>query len=968
MGNQDFAVFDDLFSDLGTEFSPELREKEITAAAARPLGDAADSPEPAAPQESPGDEGYDIDALLGELDGGGVAPVMESAPQYLDLGAAPPPAESAAPIDDFASSQESVSTPPPVEPQPTGGDELDALLGDFGTGVQASAASEPPSEISEAEALDDLLGDFGAASAEPQATEEQVEVEEGMDLDSLLSREEYKAAAAAAEEPSPADLPGEAGEYPAETASSAAEGDDETTSFLQELEHSDTEEPAVEEGLSEDLEFGGEMPSGEDLGFEDFSPPEMEGEGELGPAEQELPGEDLFEEAAMLAAPTEQPPSFDIEGEEELELTGEDLLRIQKRILILTPELQERVRSAIVEYSIPAAAQTMLVRMLLAGRTPQEIRDFIQQQTGETIVEESMDAFLEEERATTAQKAGGALENLLPMLRISALLGGIIILGLFLFLLVIKPGIDARSNYNKGLTEISRGHWADAERYFIRGEGYGGKDIDWYINYGLAYRKQKEWPRAIKKFKDGLKVEPEHFRAWLLLGETYALKGGKYDIGKAQTVFRNMLRRFPDSLRVLEKIGDLYVILGDRSRSKGDVKKARAYYEEGKGYYTRLIKKEWDDPGGQFKMLRVYSRLDEYRLVGLKLNQINRIRKDALDVPIYTEIAAYYQSKKRWSRSAKLLKKVLKKDWQYALAHYYIGLFYREQRDWPRATDYLKRAIHFNGRDARFHNDLGEVYLSYPEPSLESASSSFEKARALNRPGYYKPSLNLAFLFYEKFSEGHVGDRVDQDYNTALTNFIAASMDIQSKSVFPADVDMMRYYYYFGWLYYRQNRIQKALELWERIYAMNLFHPVISFAMGNAYLHLNKYALAIPEFHKGILYYSRIARRISEINPANSRHRKVVQALSFNYNNLGVAYVYKHRSTGEVEWEQKALQSFYKARELGDKLNDGKGGDNDFFWNNINYVLKPGYKSGLAIAPERNNKSELAKFLSYPRS
>ena len=611
---------------------------------------------------------------------------------------------------------------------------------------------------------------------------------------------------------------------------------------------------------------------------------------------------------------------------------------------------------------------------LLSGRSPQEIKDYLEQQTGESIREESMEVFLEEEVAAPGgRKSGGGLENLLPMLRIGALLGGIFILGLLLFLLVIKPGIDAKNNYNRGLIQISRGQWADAEKYFRRGEGYSGKDVDWYVKYGLAYRKRKEWPRAIKKFRDGLKVEPGHFQTWLLLGETYALKGGKHDIGEAQTVFRKMLRRFPDSLRVLEKIGDLYVILGDRSRTSGDERKAKSYYEEGKGYYSRLIKKEWDDLPGQFKMLRVYSRLDEYKYVGMKLNQIKRIKRDALHVPIYTEIAAYYQKKKNWFKSKKILKEILKRDPDYHPANYRFGLFHMEQDDWRRAVYYLKEAIKGDPRDPRYHNDLGEVYMSYSTPKEADAEGEFKKAidivNSRTKPKYYKPYLNMGFLYYEKVSEGHAGLKSLQDgnYNVALENFNRASAIIQSRTRFPEDVDMMRFYYYYGWLQYRMNRLQKALELWERIYARNPFHPVVSFAIGNAYLHLKKYTLAIPEFQKGILYYNRIARKIPEINPANKRHFRVIQELSYNFNNLGVAYALRHKSGAGDEWEQKALQSFYKARELGDKLNDGRSGNNDFFWNNINHVLKPGYKGGLAIAPERNNKSELAKFLSYPK-
>lgn len=985
MGNQNFSHLDALFSDLGTEFSPELREKEL-GSSMLPLGDSEPPPglpAPGAAAAAP-DEGYDIDALLGELDGEGFTPDASSGAEYLDLGS---PAEPAAPLgDDFAAFKAAASEPA----EPAGPEGLDALLGDFAAkpapAPAAAPAAAPAEELSaDGLELDDLLE---PPLEEPQADDsgfEESAVPPPPADDEMAAFLEDLGAMEAGEA-----LPGGDEDFLGELEEEEAPAGED---FLAELESGDTNAP--EEGApgADDFlsDFDGGAPPEDDFlsGLEEgggAAPGEemlAAGEDASLPADDDLfSGLDTDTDAGFgemdaldglegVTPATSGLPLEEGQGEEELDLTDDDLVRIQKRILILTPELQDRVRRAIVEASLPPASLNMLVRMLLAQRTPQEIREFLERETGERIVESAPEDYTGAETAYhPVHKAGKGLEHILPALRIGALLGGIFILGVLLFLLVIKPGIDARNSYRQGLTEISRGNWADAEKHFKKGEDLGGKDIDWYARYGLAYRERKEYAWAIRKFQDGLKIQPRHLETWMLLGETYAMNK---DFGKARAEFEKLQRAYPENLRVLEKIGDLYVMHGDNSRAGRDEATAKVYYETAENYYEKILKLDWDDLRGQFKMLRVYVRKDEERRVRLKLDQIERISAGALDVPIYTEVAEYFQQKADWFKSRDLLKSVLARDGRYALGNYFMGRFYQEKQDWPRAELHLNRAISADDSDPRFHNDLGEVLMSYPEPRQALALKSFERARELdiNVPdsSYWKPYVNLGFLYYEKIALGDQGDLklLDESYNKALNNFQLADVRLAKYATLPRDFDITRFYYYYGWLRYKENRLQDALELWNKVYINNPFHPVFSFAIGNAFLHLGKDDLAIPEYQKNIMYYDRLAKKIPEINPANNRHRAIIQGLSFNYNNIGVAFLRKAERTGDPDWERQALQSFYRARELGDKLNLGKDGDNDFFWHNINVILKPERKLVPAIAPERMSKEKLPRFLDYPK-
>jgi len=111
-------------------------------------------------------------------------------------------------------------------------------------------------------------------------------------------------------------------------------------------------------------------------------------------------------------------------------------------------------------------------------------------------------------------------------------------------------------------------------------------------------------------------------------------------------------------------------------------------------------------------------------------------------------------------------------------------------------------------------------------------------------------------------------------------------------------------------------------------------------------------------------YYEAIAKRIPYIDPDQKRHKSVFGMLVNSYNNMGVAWEKRSQRLGDPEFEKKALMSFWKARELADRLN--KVGF-EFPENNIRYILHRDYRNReLAIAPELGNNT-VPKTLSYEK-
>lgn len=845
---------------------------------------------------------------------------------------------------DFASDLDDLLTVPPAGPEETGLSPIETAAADslpsLGELDNLSTDELPPPGLDPE--MNDFLTELESTDMVPG---EQLPSTDGDDLDNLLSQEVAQATSAGQELEST--LGGE--ELPAPL------------------------EGAFDEGLGiDDILAGGSLDSSTDA----ESPAEPLAELEPLPGMDE-PGDGLPEQPAELP-PAESLAGFDNVdlgfgagvavpaqtgraeySDEALELNDEDIERIRKRLLVLTPRMRDVASRAIAEDLVSPQAQNRLVRMLLNKAPINEVREFLEKETGEDLSEaelasgqpdDDLGGFPGElpEYQYQGSSGEGMLAHAWPILRLAFLAVVVVALGMLVYLLLLRPAMTGADFMKKGLASLDKEEYVAAEDYFRQGEAYLGKEIDWYRKYGDGYRKKKEYGRAIKKLQDGLKFDPQDFDTLMLLGDTHT---EAKDFDSARTAFATLAKLYPKSLKVPEKMGDLYIAIGD-------AKKNPAQYEMARLEYQKIIDADWKNLAGQFKTLRAYVKMRKPQQAAEKLKQIYNIDAEAMNVPILTEYSALLQDHGKWSDSRTILTRVLKKDWEHAPAHFYLSRYWREQLDPGKALINLKHAVRIDRNNAVYHNETGEVLLELPKPEIAEATRSFTTARELD-PEYPKPYINLGNIYYEHLTPGDSGDinLEEQNYQQALENYENALRRM------PESFKEPKFFYSLGWLYYRKERYDDALAAWQRIYVENPFHPTVSFSMGNAWLHLDKDVLAAAEYEKVLRYYETIANRVPAINPDLKRHQNVFGMLVNTHNNIGVAWEMRHQRSGDAEWERKALMSFWKAREISDRL-DRVGFE--YPENNIRYILHRDVKRGMAIAPELG-KGTIPKFLKYER-
>ena len=158
------------------------------------------------------------------------------------------------------------------------------------------------------------------------------------------------------------------------------------------------------------------------------------------------------------------------------------------------------------------------------------------------------------------------------------------------------------------------------------------------------------------------------------------------------------------------------------------------------------------------------------------------------------------------------------------------------------AVSKVSFAIKYNNEVAKYHNFLGELYVE--QGNLNYAIDEFNTAVELDNK-FYKAHYNLGNINYYGLN----------NYEKALYEYTTAATELDDKYV---DLD-----YNLGWIYYKINKDYINADKWFS-YTKEISkteNPVIRFALGNVYLMLEKYSLAVTEYIEAVDFFRSADRR-----------------------------------------------------------------------------------------------------------
>ena len=199
------------------------------------------------------------------------------------------------------------------------------------------------------------------------------------------------------------------------------------------------------------------------------------------------------------------------------------------------------------------------------------------------------------------------------------------------------------------------------------------------------------------------------------------------------------------------------------------------------------------------------------------------------------------------------------------------------------------------------YNMLGQIYYNLGE--YGNAVKNFTEALAINAV-YPDANYNLANVYFYKEKDY---EKAKQHYQTAYDNL---APNLRSDKLL----------YNLSWIYYSDGEYDRAFEGFNALFQKNPSNSVVSYALGNSLLHLDKANLANGFYRNALSQVLSKRDRLGRLEMRTESDFILVSYLASLYNNIGVSYAYNSTITNTIVNEQEAFKYFVLASEYFDQI------------------------------------------------
>ena len=565
----------------------------------------------------------------------------------------------------------------------------------------------------------------------------------------------------------------------------------------------------------------------------------------------------------------------------------------------LSPITRHHVLDAILNEKLSRNSMQKLLKALEKGESNEYITDFINNELGLSI-SDSRGGLLD------IIPIPNSLKEYAKIIRIAAiflvLFVGIV---LFSYQFIYKP-VLANRYFKTGLENIYSSQFDEAERNFAKGDRLTPKKVKWYNKYAKEYTDRFAFSYALKKLETSVDINPRNIDARLLFGYYYRTKGekelSKEDYDSGEDLYNNLMS-YTDKEKDLKRIyDDLGVLMISRAKTLVEPN----YYDNAYENYREMINRFGDNviPRKRVMLIKIYQ--DNYQDVKDLQNHINRLKSGYIDDEVYPKLAKYLLDKDDFYGARKLFEKLLSKytnnlesivgyaDYEARLKHY------------DRAKEILINSAlpiyssnPYNVGEEYVYNMLGQIYYNLKE--YGSAINNFKLALEKNSL-YPDANLNLANLYFYQ----------DNDYKKAKEHYKIAYDNLAP------DLRSDQLLYNLSWIHYLDEEYDLAFQGFNDLFYKNPDNSIVSYALGNSLLHLDRANLA-NGFYRNALNKA-LETRKDKFEMRTEKDFMFISYLASLHNNIGVSYAYNSVVSNQIENEQMAFKNFVIASEYFDQL------------------------------------------------
>ena len=576
--------------------------------------------------------------------------------------------------------------------------------------------------------------------------------------------------------------------------------------------------------------------------------------------------------------------------------------RVIDSIKNLSPLTRYHVLDVILNEKLDENAMRELLYSLESRKSNEDITEFINKELGLSIKEYGKSGILD------LIPIPNSLKDYAHIIRVAAifliLFVGIVLLS---YQFIYKP-VKANDYFKRGLADISNGAYNDAERNFAQGDRLKPRQIKWFNRYGKAYIEREMFPEALTKIEGALNIKPRDFDIRVLFGYYYRSKGEKQlsedDYIKGEELYNDMLSYVSKKKELQTVYDELGILMISRARNLSQPN----YYDNAYNNYIQMINLFGDNVIARKRamLIRIYE--DNYNQVKALQRHIDNLKSGYIDDDVYPKLARYLLNNDDFYGSRTLLEKILKKyptnidaivgyaDYEARLKHY------EKARDIliNTALPTYENNPYIRGREF-VYNMLGQIYYNLGE--YGNSINNFNAALEINKT-YPDANYNLANLYFYQ----------DKDYQKAKEHYQLAYDNL------PPELRGDQLLYNLSWIYYLNNEFDRAFEGFNALFQKNPSNSVVSYALGNSLLHLDRANLANGFYRNALNQILARRERLGRLEMRTESDFFLLSYLASLYNNIGVSYAYNSTVGNNIQNEQEAFRNFVLASEYFDQV------------------------------------------------
>ena len=568
----------------------------------------------------------------------------------------------------------------------------------------------------------------------------------------------------------------------------------------------------------------------------------------------------------------------------------------------LSPLTRYHVLDAILNEKLDQASMRELLEALDSEKSNEDITELINRELGLSIKEYGKSGILE------LIPIPNSLKDYAHIIRVAAvfliLFVGIVLLS---YQFIYKP-IKANEYFKKGLADIYKGAYNNAEINFAQGNKLKPKQIKWFNRYGKAYIERERFDSALAKIEGALNIKPRDFDSRVLFGYYYRSKGEKQlseeDYIKGEELYNDMLSYVSKKNQLKTVYDERGILMISRAKNLSQAN----YYDNAYNNYIQMINLFGDNVIARKRAMLIRIYQDNYKQVKALQEHINNLKSGYIDDDVYPKLARYLLNNNDFYGSRTLLEKILKKypsnleaiigyaDYQARLKHY------EKARDIlvNTALPMFENNPYRRGKEF-VYNMLGQIYYNLGE--FGNSINNFNAALEINKT-YPDANYNLANLYFYQ----------DKDYEKAKEHYQLAYDNL------PPELRGDKLLYNLSWIYYLNNEFDRAFEGFNALFQKNPSNSVVSYALGNSLLHLDRANLANGFYRNALNQILSRREKLGRLEMRTESDFFLLSYLASLYNNMGVSYAYNSTIENNAQNEREAFKNFVLASEYFDQI------------------------------------------------